>query len=77
MQKLEITGLGSISSSAPHLNDLRQVVTISKLIGVTNSLETSGKSFCVSKAKQSGHILSATATTEYHGFDCSKKKHKM
>ena len=32
--------MGSINSSAQHLNDLRQVVTISKLISVPNSLET-------------------------------------
>lgn len=64
--------MGSISSSAPHLNDLRQVVIISKLIGVPNSIETLGKSFCVSKAKQSGRILRAAATAENHGFDCTK-----
>lgn len=40
VETVEITGLGSINSSAQHLNDLRQVVIISKLISVLNSLET-------------------------------------
>lgn len=55
---MEITGLGSISSSVQHLNDLGQVVIISKLIGVPNSLETWGESYCVPKVQQSGHTLS-------------------
>lgn len=49
--------MGSISSSVQYLNDLRQVVIISKLIGVPNGLDTCGESYCVPAEQQSGHIL--------------------